>query len=100
MITMSGGGVDVKPRLSRKQDKETSALRQMLKSFVGRRFWRIALDLSTANAAGRNAHAGVQQSQIIVDFSLGGHGRSRIARGLLLPDSYGRCAARPFITLP
>src|SRR5258707_8917335 len=71
----------------------------MLKSFVGRRFWRIALDLSTANAADRNAHAGVQQSQIIVDFSLGGHGRARIARGVLLPDSYGGCNAAHFINV-
>src|SRR5258706_15246339 len=71
----------------------------MLKSFVGRRFWRIALDLSTANAADRNAHAGVQQSQIIVDFSLGGHGRARIARGVLLPDSYGGGNAGGFFNL-
>src|SRR5258708_19441711 len=68
----------------------------MLKSFVGRRFWRIALDLATANAADRNAHAGVQQSQIIVDFSLGGHGRARIARRVLLPDSYGGGKSPPF----
>src|SRR5258706_9212340 len=72
----------------------------MLKSFVGRRFWRIALDLSTANAADRNAHAGVQQSQIIVDFSLGGHGRARIARRVLLPDSYGGGKPPPLIKLP
>src|SRR5258707_7016286 len=72
----------------------------MLKSFVGRRFWRIALDLATANAADRNAHAGVQQSQIIVDFSLGGHGRAWIASGVLLPDRYGGRDAAHFINLP
>src|SRR5207247_11343128 len=88
---------DLKPGPGREQNEKARAFSKLFQSLVRSRFWGIALDLATANATNRRAHARIQQSQIVVNFGLGGHGRTRIACRVLLPNRDRRSDAAYFI---
>src|SRR6266550_3918826 len=73
-IAVRASEFDLQSSLRGEQNKKTRAFGELLENFVRRRFRRIALHLSAAHATDRGSHAGVKQSQIIIDFGLGGHG--------------------------
>ena len=70
-------------------DQESRAFGEPLQ--LGRdQLGRLALHLPAALPADRPADASPEESQIVVDFSRGPDGRSRIADAVLLPDGNGR----------
>src|SRR6266516_1209439 len=89
-----GGSVsirlDVKAGAGRKQHIKARALRERGEDLLSRGFRGIALNLATANATDRRAHARVEQPQVIVYFRLSAHCRTWVARRVLLPDSNRR----------
>src|SRR5437879_13669870 len=57
----------------------------------------VPADFAAAAGAKGAARSGIEQAQIIINFGGSRYGGSRIARGVLLPDSDGRGDARNFV---